>query len=76
MNVIRGKVLRFNLFRKLPNFQLINNSKHEVILHYLFNADMKNNHVPKDTETDTMNPVIKSEIPQTSEEQTQHLGLA
>jgi hypothetical protein len=36
---------------------------------------MTNNHVPKDTETDTMNPVIKSEIPKTSEEQTQYLGL-
>ena len=32
---------------------------------------MTNNHLPKDTETDTMNPVIKSEIPKTSEEQTQ-----
>tara|TARA_B110001454_G_scaffold131065_1_gene122100 strand:- start:586 stop:726 length:141 start_codon:yes stop_codon:yes gene_type:complete len=36
---------------------------------------MKNNHMPKETKTDTMNPVIKSEIPKTSEEQTQYLGL-
>ena len=51
-------VFFLSFLENFPDFQLINNIKHEGILQLLFIVEMKNNDVPSDTETNIVNPFI------------------